>query len=100
MWISKNTSTTKYGFFIRTKQPDEIIRHVYLIWIAYFGSPGEFLSDNGGEFPDETYTEMNEKLNVGTLTTAGESLFSNGTVERHNLVVSESMKKTSQDVKC
>ena len=42
---------------------------------------------------------MNEKLNVVTLTTVGESPFSNGTVERHNLVVSESMKKTIQDVK-
>ena len=43
---------------------------------------------------------MNEKLNVVTLTTAGECPFSNGTVEHHNLVVSESMKKTIQDVKC
>ena len=43
---------------------------------------------------------MNEKLNVVTLTTAGKSSFSNGTVERHNLVGSESMKKTIQDVKC
>ena len=34
------------------------------------------------------------------MTTAGESPFSNGTIERHNLVVSESMKKTIQDVKC
>ena len=36
---------------------------------------------------------MNEKLNVVTLTTAGESPFSNGTVEHHNLVVSESMRR-------
>ena len=43
---------------------------------------------------------MNEKLNLITLTTAAESPFSNGTVERHNLVVSESMKKAIQDVKC
>ena len=43
---------------------------------------------------------MKEILNAVTLTTAGESPFSNGTVEHHNLVVSESMKKTIQDVKC
>ena len=43
---------------------------------------------------------MNEKLNVVSLTTAGESPFSNGTVEHHDLVVSESMKKAIQDVKC
>ena len=89
-----------HPILIRTKHPDEIIRRVYLLWIAYFGSPKKFLSDNGGEFSNETYREMNEILNVVTLTTAGESPFSNGTVERHNLVVSESIKKTIQDVKC
>ena len=35
-----------------------------------------------------------------TLTTAEESPFRNGIVECHNLVVSESIKKTIQDVKC
>ena len=96
----KNKKFPFIGTLIRTKHLDEIIRCVYLIWIAYFGSPKKFLSDNGGEFFDETYREMNEKLNVVTLTTAGESSFSNGSVERHNLVVSESLKKTVQDVKC
>ena len=67
---------------------------------TYFGSPEKFLSKNGGEFSYETYREINEKLNVVTLKTAGESPFSNGTAERHNLVVSESMKKTIQDAKC
>ena len=43
---------------------------------------------------------MDEKLNVVTLTTARESPFSNGTVECHNFVVSESMKKSIQYVKC
>ena len=71
-----------------------------LLWIACFGSPRKVLSHNGGEFSNETYREMNEKLNMVTLTTARKSPFSNGTVGRHNLVVSESMKKTIQDVKC
>ena len=43
---------------------------------------------------------MHEKLNVVTLTTAGESSFSSGTVERHNLVVSEVMMETNQDLTC
>ena len=72
----------------------------YLISIAYFGSPEKFLSENGEEFSNETYREKNEKLNVVTLTTAEESPLSNGTVEHHNLVVPESMKKIIQDVKC
>ena len=103
VWILHLIDTaTRYSAacLIRTKHPDEIIRRVYLIWVAYFGSPGKFLSDNRGEFSDETYREMNEKLNVVTLTTAGESPVSNERVEHHNLVVSESMKKSIHDVKC
>ena len=37
---------------------------------------------------------MNEKLNIETCTTAAESLFSNGTVEYHNLIEDEAMEKT------
>ena len=37
-------ATTRYSAacLIRTNHPDEIIRCVYLIWIAYFGSPKNF----------------------------------------------------------
>ena len=45
-------------------------------------------------------TEMNEKLGEETRTTAGESLFSNGIVERHNKILFEAMMKTVDDVKC
>ena len=43
---------------------------------------------------------MNEKLNVETTKTAAESPFSNGMVERHNLVLAETMAKTKEDAKC
>ena len=42
---------------------------------------------------------MNEKLNMETYTTAVESPF-NDTVECHNLIVTEAMKKTFEDEKC
>ena len=35
-----------------------------------------------------------------TLTTAAESPFSNGTVERHNGTLYEAMVKTQKDVEC
>ena len=44
--------------------------------------------------------EMNEKLNIESTTTAAESPFSNDIVERHNLILSEAMLKTIEDVKC
>ena len=85
---------------ITTKHQDEILRNIYLMWISYFGYPRKFMSDNGGEFSNEKFREMNEKLNIETATTAAESPFSNGMVERHNLVLAEAMHKTIDDVHC
>ena len=68
--------------------------------ISYFGAPLKFLSDNGGEFSNDQYREMNEKLNIETCTTAGEAPFSNGIVERHNQILGEAFSKTLDDVKC
>ena len=44
--------------------------------------------------------DMCAKLNIEVATTAGESPFSNGTIERHNKVLAEAMQKTLDDVKC
>ena len=85
---------------VKTKKKDVIIKEIYRIWIAYFGPPQLFISDNGGEFSNDVMTEMNEKLGVETRTTAGESPFSNGIVERHNKILFEAMMKTIEDVKC
>ena len=95
-------AATRYSAacLIRTKNQDEIVRNIYQIWIAYFGAPKQFLSDNGGEFSNEKYREMNEKLNIETLTTAAESPFSNGVVERHNQILAEAFHKTLDDEKC
>ena len=102
-WILHLIDTaTRYSAaqLIKTKKQDEIIKRIYLMWISYFGAPRRFLTDNGGEFSNDHYRQMNEKLNIETCTTAGESPFSNGTCERHNLMVAEGMKKTIEDEKC
>ena len=44
--------------------------------------------------------EMTEKLGIETLTTAAESPFSNGIVERHNAILYEAMCKTIDDTGC
>ena len=85
---------------ITRKLKDVVIQAVFKVWIAYFGSPHSFLTDNGGEFSNEHYREMNEKLNVRSTTTAAESPFSNGMVERHNAILFEGMQKTMEDVGC
>ena len=95
-------AATRYSgaSLIKTKRAEVIINNVFQHWIRYFGSPTKFLSDNGGEFANEQYCEMNEKLGVETLTTAAESPFSNGMVERHNAVLAETMAKTKAEAKC
>ena len=102
-WILHLIDTaTRYSAacLINTKKQDEIVKKIFSMWITYFGAPCKFLSDNGGEFANATFREMNEKLNVITATTAAESPWSNGIVERHNAVLYESMMKTISDTKC
>ena len=95
-------ATTRYSAacLIKTKMQEEIVKHIFRIWITYFGAPRKMLSDNGGEFDNETFREMNEKLNVQTCNTAAESPWSNGMVERHNAILYESMMKTMKDAQC
>ena len=95
-------SATKYSAacLISSKHQDVIIACIFRIWFTYFGFPRKFLTDNGGEFSNERFREMNEKFNIETATTAAESPFSNGIVERHNLVLAEAMDKTIEDAKC
>ena len=95
-------SATKYSAacLISCKHQDVIIACIFRIWFTYFGFPRKFLTDNGGEFSNERFREMNEKFNIETATTAAESPFSNGIVERHNLVLAEAMDKTIKDAKC
>ena len=95
-------ASTKYSAaqLIKDKKAETIVQAMFNSWITYFGSPHMFLSDNGGEFDNAVFREMCEKLNVKVATTAAESPFSNGIVERNNLIVAEAMKKTLADQKC
>ena len=86
-------SFTRYSAarIITSKKPDIIIKNIFMMWVTYFGAPVRFMSDNGGEFNNNSYRIMNEQLNIVTSTTAAESPFSNGICERHNLVVYENI---------
>ena len=79
---------------------ETVVQAIFTSWITYFGSPRMFLSDNGGEFNNAVFREMCEQLNVQVATSAAESPFSNGTVERHNMIIGEAMNKTLIDQKC
>ena len=92
-------SATRYSMasIVRTKRATEIVDLVSEMWIKYFGAPGTFMSDNGGEFSNELFEELCCTLNIIDAKTAPYSSFSNGTVERHNAVLGETVSKLLND---
>ena len=85
---------------ISSKQKKVIIDKIFKHWIAIFVTPNLFLSDNRGEFNNDLFREMGEQLNINIKTTAAESTWSNGIVEKHNGVIGNMMGKVMPDIGC
>ena len=85
---------------ISSKHPHVILTALFKHFIGVWGTPQKFLSDNGGEFANSQFIEMCEKLNIRFILTAGSSPFSNGLVERHNLVLGDMLDKVLDDIDC
>ena len=85
---------------ISSKQKEVIIDKIFKHWIAIFGTPNLFRSDNGGEFNYELFREMGGQLNFNIKTTAAESPWSNSIVEKRNGVIGNMMEKVMPDVGC
>ena len=68
--------------------------------MSIFGSPKKFSVDNGGEFNNEDFCSLCENVNICILTTAVESPWTNGLIERHNVIVGYSVTKTMEDAGC
>ena len=88
------------GERIPSKEPKIIIKSIFKNWVSVYGPPNKFLSDNGGEFMNASFIEMCEQMNITVKNTAGRSPWSNGLVERHNLVISEMLEKVLAESKC
>ena len=85
---------------IYTKRKEEIIKKIFQIWISIFGSAKKFLVDNAGEFDNDEFRSLCENVNIRICTTAAESPWSNGIVERHNATLGFSVQKIMDDLKC
>ena len=85
---------------IKSKQAEVIIREIFRQWVSVYGVPESILSDNGGEFNNAHFRELGEKCNLVIKTTAAESAWSNGMVERHNRILGDSIMKTQADTGC
>ena len=81
----------------KSKEAKEIIAGIFKCWIGVFGPPERFLTDNGGEFANYHFLELAEKYNIRVMTTAAESPWSNGLVERHNATLAEMLHKVWED---
>ena len=93
---------TKYSVAVKipNKESTTIIKVIFMYWIAYFGAPKNFLSDNGREFDNQDFRDMCQNLNVIVRITAAQSPWSNGVVERHNGILGESVLKTLESTQC
>ncbi|XP_064622512.1 uncharacterized protein LOC135484764 [Lineus longissimus] len=93
---------TRYsaGAIIRSKTGSVFVDKFLKHWISIFGAPKKFFSDNGGEFDNEEVKQMGENFGIEILTTAAYSPWSNGTCERHNLTLAETIGKVRRDKNC
>ena len=85
---------------VPNKQPETIVKAILKIWISVYGATEKFLVDNGGEFANESYMKMAEQFGITIQTTAAESPWSNGIVERHNRTIAEMLEKVLNDTPC
>ena len=85
---------------LSNKKPMSVIQAVLTHWIQIFGTPVQFLTDNGGEFVNSQLLELSEKFNIVLRTTAAESAWSNGLCERHNGVIADMVEKIQDDSSC
>ena len=85
---------------IPNKKPETIIQSIFKIWVSVFGSAKKFLPDNGGKFSNKDFMDVCEALGITVKTTAAESPWSNGLVERHSLVLSEMLDKIIDETDC
>ena len=85
---------------IRSKKKGVIVKGLLENWVCLFGPPQKILSDNGGEFVNDEIVDFAEKFNVNLKTTAAESAWSNGLVERHNAILADMLDKVMKDTNC
>ena len=77
---------TRYSVRVRipSNKSSDIINAIFKHRVAYFGTPGSILTDNGREFNNQSFRDMAQNLNIVVRTTTAESPWSNGLNERQN----------------
>ena len=82
------------------KEKKKLLKRSFRYRVSIFGSAKKFLVDNGGEFDKDEFRSLCENVNIRICTTAAESPWSNGIVERHNAALGFSVQKIMDNLKC
>ena len=82
---------------IYDKKGSTIVSSLNKLWCFTFGVPNTILTDNGGEFCNEEFRTNAENLDIKLLNSPAESPWSNGVVERHNQVLTETFLKAREN---
>ena len=80
--------------FVPNKNKGTILKVIFWIWIAVYGSPDKILVYNG-EFANTEFSETSDYLDIN-IQTAPESPWSNGIVERNSQTLANMMNKITQ----
>lgn len=85
---------------IDSKKADHILTKTFEKWICIFGRPRSYISDNGGEFVNETFNEACSNLSIVLKTSPSESPWCNGIVERHNGLLGNMIEAVLEETNC
>ena len=85
---------------IDNKSADEIITKIFERWIAIFGKPQTFMSDNGSEFVNEKFNDLCSHMDIHIRTSPSESPWCNGAVERHNGLLADMINAVKEETGC
>ena len=83
--------------WVRSKQPEEIIKVLMKKWISVFGVPRKIFTDSGREFDNEKRRNLTYAWNIEAITTASQSPFSNGRCERTVGLIKDGLRKMKEE---
>ena len=84
------------ALLVKSKHKEVIVKAIFQHWIVLFGPPNQIISD-GGEFKNELLREMFDQLNIFERSTACEFSWSNGIIERKNVILGNMINKLLLD---
>ena len=78
--------------FVKSKEPEVILKAIFKSWIQIYGALEKFLTDNSGEFANSKFLDMAEAVNIIVKVTATEP-----SSDRHDFIIADMMGKVFEE---